>query len=147
MSRQVARDISYASSAQTKGGRAMIRVLENATGRMRLIKRAAGYQHEVARGADFWSVMVVRYGLSLDVIAGSLGHRRKNLCRLFGSLHRLYGHKGAAVGFGPKLDLAVDGGKNRVVLAKAYTCARVQLGAALLDQLGSAVGEADYGCR
>ena len=72
MSRQVARDITYANSAQTKGGRAMIRVLENATGRMRLIKRAAGYQHEVAGGADFWSVIVDRYGLSLDVIAGSM---------------------------------------------------------------------------
>ena len=41
--RAVARDISYAHSAATKGGRALIRVLENTTGRIRLIKRAAGY--------------------------------------------------------------------------------------------------------
>ena len=68
----VARDITYASSAQTKGGRAMIRVLENATGRIRMIKRAKGYEHEVAAGRDFWEVMVERYGLSLDVVAGSL---------------------------------------------------------------------------
>ncbi len=68
----VARDISYANSAQSKSGRALIRVLENATGRLRMIKRAAGYEDEVARGRDFWQVMVERYGLSLDVVAGSL---------------------------------------------------------------------------
>ena len=50
----------------------MIRALENATGRLRLIRRAAGYQDAVARGEDFWQVMVNRYGLSLDVIGGSL---------------------------------------------------------------------------
>ena len=72
MNRQVARDISYAYSAQTRGGRAMIRVLENATGRLRLIRRAAGYQDEVAGGADFWAVMVQRYGLSPDFIGGAL---------------------------------------------------------------------------
>ena len=70
--RDVARDISYASSAQSKGGRAVIRMLENATGRLRLIRRAEGYQDEVARGRDFWQVMVERYGLSLDVVGGSL---------------------------------------------------------------------------
>lgn len=69
---RVARDISYATSAETRAGRAMIRVLENTTGRMRLIRRAEGYEHEVARGRDFWEVMVERYGLSLDVVAGSL---------------------------------------------------------------------------
>jgi len=70
--RQVAREISYASSAATKGGRAVIRVLENATGRLRLIRRADGYEREVAAGRDFWQVMVERYGLSLDVAGGSL---------------------------------------------------------------------------
>ncbi|MCT8160810.1 lysophospholipid acyltransferase family protein [Pseudoruegeria sp. SHC-113] len=69
---RVARDISYASSAATKGGRAVIRVLENATGRMGLIRRARGYELDVANGADFWQVMMGRYGLSLDVVQGSL---------------------------------------------------------------------------
>lgn len=46
--------------------------MENVTGRLRLIKRAKGYETEVARGRDFWEVMVERYGLSLDVMAGSL---------------------------------------------------------------------------
>jgi putative hemolysin len=72
MQRQVAREISYASSAASKGGRTLIRVLENVTGRIGLIRRAKGYEHEVARGRDFWQVMVERYGLSLEVVGGSL---------------------------------------------------------------------------
>lgn len=47
-------------------------MLENATGRIGLIRRAAGYQDEVAAGRDFWLVMLERYGLRLEVIAGSL---------------------------------------------------------------------------
>ena len=70
--RQVAREISYSHSAETKGGRALIRAMENATGRLGLIRRAKGYEDEVAAGRDFWQVMVERYGLSLNVIAGSL---------------------------------------------------------------------------
>ena len=70
--RHVASAISYAHSAQTRGGRAMIRTMENLTGRIRLIKRARGYERDVAEGRDFWQVMVERYGLTLDVIGGSL---------------------------------------------------------------------------
>ncbi|WP_108858702.1 lysophospholipid acyltransferase family protein [Ruegeria sp. Alg231-54] len=72
--RHVARDISYAYSAETKGGRMVIKLMENTTGRMRLIKRADGYEKVVADGRDFWSVMVERYGLSLDVVGGSLSN-------------------------------------------------------------------------
>lgn len=70
--RAITREISYSHSAETKGGRALIRILENTTGRLRLIKRAEGYEHEVAAGRDFWAVMVERYGLSLNVVGGSL---------------------------------------------------------------------------
>ena len=70
--RDATREISYASSAKSRGGRALIRALENATGRIRLIKRASGYEHEVAAGRDFWHVMVERYGLSIDVVGGDL---------------------------------------------------------------------------
>ena len=70
--RHVARDISYAHSAATRGGRALIRTMENLSGRMRLIKRADGYDDEVASGRDFWEVMAERYGLSMDVRRGSL---------------------------------------------------------------------------
>ncbi|MGR3805527.1 lysophospholipid acyltransferase family protein [Marinibacterium profundimaris] len=72
--RHVVRDITYANSAATKSGRAMIRIMENTTGRMRLIRRADGYEADVAAGRDFWGVMVDRYGLTLDVIGGSLDH-------------------------------------------------------------------------
>jgi putative hemolysin len=70
--RQIARDISYAHSASSRGGRAMIRVMENLTGRIALIKRAEGYEHEVVEGRDFWQVLVERYGLSLEMVGGSL---------------------------------------------------------------------------
>ena len=76
--RQIARDISYAYSAQTRGGRAMIKLMENATGRVSLIKRARGYEHDVANGDDFWQVMVRRYGLDLDVIGGNLNNIPKD---------------------------------------------------------------------
>ena len=68
----IARDISYAHSASTRSGRALIRLMENATGRINLIRRAAGYEQDLAQGRDFWQVMVERYGLSLDVVRGSL---------------------------------------------------------------------------
>ncbi len=70
--RDIARDISYAHSAQTRGGRAVIRMIENITGRIGLIRRARGYEGDVAAGRDFWQVMVERYGLSLDIAGGSL---------------------------------------------------------------------------
>lgn len=71
---QAARDISYASSAATRSGRVLIRLMENATGRLGVIRRAKGYDAEVAAGRDFWAVMAERYGLSLEVIRGSLAN-------------------------------------------------------------------------
>ena len=73
-SRAAAREISYASSAASRGGRAMIRVMENATGRIGLIRKAEGYDAEVRQGRDFWEVMVERYGLELRVTGGSLSN-------------------------------------------------------------------------
>jgi putative hemolysin len=70
--RQIARDIRYAYSAQTRGGRTLIKLMENASGRVSLIKRACGYEDEVANGGDFWQVMDQRYGLNLDIVSGSL---------------------------------------------------------------------------
>jgi len=52
----------------------MIRLMENTTGRLRLIKRADGYEREVADGRDFWDVLVERYGLSLDITGGTLAN-------------------------------------------------------------------------
>jgi putative hemolysin len=68
------RDISYASVVQGRGARTLVRAIENATGRLSLIRRAAGYEHEVARGRSFWDVLVERYGLSLNLLGGSLSN-------------------------------------------------------------------------
>lgn len=72
MTNHAMRDITYAHSAQTRSGRALIRVVENATGRLRLMQRAKGYREQITQGGDFWQVMVERYGLTLDVVDGSL---------------------------------------------------------------------------
>ncbi len=66
------RDISYATSARSRTGRTVIRLLENATGRLALIRRAQGYEREMEQGRSFWDVIPERYGLGLDVTAGAL---------------------------------------------------------------------------
>lgn len=63
-----ARDISYSMSAKSRAGRAMIRSIENVTGRPRLIRMALGYEQDVARGEDFWAVMRRRYGVEFDFL-------------------------------------------------------------------------------
>ena len=68
------KEISYAHSAQSKGGRTIIRIMENMTGRIGLLKRAKGYQDEIKAGYSFWNVIVERYGLKLDVLLGSLSN-------------------------------------------------------------------------
>ncbi len=67
-----AREVSYASSAQTRTGKGFIRLMENASGRMGLIKRAEGYDRQINMGQDFWQVMCDRYGLALNVVGGFL---------------------------------------------------------------------------
>jgi len=67
-----ARDLTYANAARTRGGKAVIRLMEHATGRMRLLKRAQGFEADVNAGAGFFDVMMARYGLSLDVVSGAL---------------------------------------------------------------------------
>lgn len=64
--------ISYAKAAQSRSGQAVIKLIENATGRLDLIQRAQGYDDDIALGRSFWDVMVSRYGLSLDVISGRI---------------------------------------------------------------------------
>jgi len=66
------RELSYATSARSRGGKALIRLIENSTGRRSLLKRVRGYEEEVASGANFFDVMVARYGLELDVVRGAL---------------------------------------------------------------------------
>ena len=51
-----------------------MRTLENLTGRRALIRRAEGYQADVMMGRSFWQVMPERFGLSLEVVGGSLSN-------------------------------------------------------------------------
>lgn len=72
MGQSAARQISYASSVEGRGAQTFVRMVENATGRPALIRRAAGYEADLAAGADFWTVMAARYGLSLEITRGAL---------------------------------------------------------------------------
>ena len=58
--KDMTRDISYAVAASSRTGRAVIRTLENLSGRPQMIKRAAGYEKEVAEGRSFWQVIPER---------------------------------------------------------------------------------------
>lgn len=68
----VAREISYASAASTRAGRAVIRSVENLTGRLRLIRMAGDYAGDIGAGRDFWQVMIERYGVAPQILAGSI---------------------------------------------------------------------------
>lgn len=70
--RSAVRDVSYSSTAKTRRKRVFIRSLENATGRLNVIRRLKGLDKELEEGANFWEAMADRYSLSLDVISGSL---------------------------------------------------------------------------
>ncbi len=71
MKRNEVREISYSGSAQSRAGRALIRSIENCTGRIGLIKRALDYDKEILRsGKNFWEVIVNRYHLDLDIVSG-----------------------------------------------------------------------------
>ncbi len=69
---KIAREISYATSVKGPVGRAFVRAIENITGRPRLIRMAQGYDENVARGEDFWQVMLQKYGVDLEIVAGAL---------------------------------------------------------------------------
>lgn len=75
---QIAQQISYAHSSESRVGRAVIRLMENSTGRLQLIRRAQGYKTDLQSGGGFWSVMAQRYGLSLDVFGGVLSNIPKD---------------------------------------------------------------------
>jgi putative hemolysin len=74
MQKELTRDISYAVAASTRPAGALIRTLENLSGRPQLIKRAAGYEADVGAGRSFWQVIPERYGISLEVAGGSLSN-------------------------------------------------------------------------
>ncbi|MEM1275651.1 MAG: lysophospholipid acyltransferase family protein [Pseudomonadota bacterium] len=66
------REISYSFSAKSRAGRAVVRTIENLTGRPRLLKMALGYETEVEKGRDFWEVMQERYQIDLRILGEGL---------------------------------------------------------------------------
>ncbi|MEM9046327.1 MAG: lysophospholipid acyltransferase family protein [Pseudomonadota bacterium] len=66
------REISYSFSAKSRAGRAVVRTIENLTGRPRLLKMALGYETEVEKGRDFWEVMQERYQIDLRIMGEGL---------------------------------------------------------------------------
>ncbi|NAZ36044.1 lysophospholipid acyltransferase family protein [Rubellimicrobium sp. CFH 75288] len=68
----LARRISYADSATTPAGRAVVRLVENATGRLALVRRARACAQAIAEGADLWETVSQRFGIGLAVTEGAL---------------------------------------------------------------------------
>lgn len=66
------KEISYSWSGRNRFSRALIRSVENLTGRPRLLKMALGYENEVEAGRDFWEVMQERYGITMRFERGGL---------------------------------------------------------------------------
>jgi putative hemolysin len=70
--KSAARDISYSTTAKTRRGQMFIRGVENATGRMRVMRQVRNYDKAMAEGQAFWNVVPDLCGLELDVVSGSL---------------------------------------------------------------------------
>ena len=73
MYKKVNYDVSYAHSAQSKLGRAIIRCLENATGRSALLSRSPNLRTNVHSIQNFWHSIMEGYGVTIDIMQGELG--------------------------------------------------------------------------
>ncbi|MCI4665753.1 MAG: lysophospholipid acyltransferase family protein [Neomegalonema sp.] len=67
-----AREVSYASSAETRAGRAIVRGLENVTGRKQLVEALQNYRTGMATGKSFWEALWGTFGFALDLPGGGL---------------------------------------------------------------------------
>ena len=73
MYKKVNYDVSYAHSAQSKLGRAIIRCLENATGRSALLSRSPNLRTNVHSIQNLWHSIIEGYGVTIDIMQGELG--------------------------------------------------------------------------
>lgn len=73
MYKKVNYDVSYAHSAQSKLGRAIIRCLENATGRSALLSRSPNLRTNVHSTQNLWHSIMEGYGVTIDIMQGELG--------------------------------------------------------------------------
>lgn len=68
-------DISYAASANSTMGKLSIKLIENITGRVGLIKRAVGYEKEILESdKNFWEVILEKYKIQLKVTLGEIAN-------------------------------------------------------------------------
>ena len=73
MYKKVNYDVSYAHSAQSKLGRAIIRCLENATGRSALLNRSPNLRTNMHSIQNLWHSIMEGYGVTIDIMQGELG--------------------------------------------------------------------------
>lgn len=66
------RPLSYVSSARTRAGRVIVRALEDATGRKRLLPQLIDYRAEMAAGKSYWRALWDRMDLRLELPGGGL---------------------------------------------------------------------------
>lgn len=66
------REISYSWSVKSVAARALVKTIENITGRPRILKMALGYETEVEAGRNFWEVMQDRYRIKMEFQGGGL---------------------------------------------------------------------------
>ncbi len=68
-------DISYSASANSKGARLAIKLIENITGRIALIKRASGYKKDISSsGKTFWEIILQIYKIDLEALSGDINN-------------------------------------------------------------------------
>ncbi|MCI4660745.1 MAG: lysophospholipid acyltransferase family protein [Neomegalonema sp.] len=59
--------LSYARCAETRAGRAVIRGIENLSGRKRLIRSLLSYPERLSEGKNFWDAVWEQFDLQLDL--------------------------------------------------------------------------------
>ena len=73
MYKKVNYDVSYAHSAQSKLGRAIIRCLEYGTGRSALLSRSPNLRTNMHSIQNLWHSIMEGYGVTIDIMQGELG--------------------------------------------------------------------------
>ena len=72
MFKKVSHDVSYAHSAQSRLGWAVIRCLENATGRSALLSRLPYLRTNMHSIQNFWHSTMEGYGVTIDIMQSEL---------------------------------------------------------------------------
>jgi putative hemolysin len=72
---KIYQDISYAASANSTMAKFSIKLIENITGRVGLVKRAVGYEKEILESnKNFWEVILEKYKIYSEVTSGHIAN-------------------------------------------------------------------------